>query len=137
MITEQQAKTLFANANPILNTDPIYVDAANYLATLEQRSSEMTQLDTKPVEEEKPKRRRLVLVLSTAAAAILIGAVLLLTQSEETPPAIQPTPTTVAVVEIPSTVAAVEEPTIVEEVVDQVPEGVGAALEGQRVDAIL
>lgn len=56
----------------------------------------MTQLDTRPLESEKSKRGRLVLAMGTAAT-ILVAAVLVLTQSDETtPPATQPTPTTIA-----------------------------------------
>jgi hypothetical protein len=113
---------MLAGANPVPQLDLVDVDveAAAYLATLEQRSSEMTQLDTKPIEMKKSKQRRLALVLGIAIVAILIGGVLILTQGEETvPPATQLTPTTVA---------SVETPTIVEEVIDpQVEEALSVA----------
>ena len=99
MITEEHVERLFDRANPV--PDPELLDleqigAARHLATFEQRSSEVTQLDTRPTESKEPKRGRFVLAMGTAAA-ILIAAVLVLTQSDETPPpATQPTPTTIA-----------------------------------------
>jgi len=86
VITEQQAKVLFTDANPIPNTnvfDPIDVDAAKYLATLEQRSSEMTQVETdKKIQREKTPVRSLWLV--TAALIILAGVALAWLNSGQT-----------------------------------------------------
>lgn len=130
MITEEKGLMMLAGANPVPQLDQVDVDveAATYLAILEQRSSEMTRLDTKSTEIEKPKRRRLALVLGTAAVAILIGAVLMFSQNEETPPpATQLTPTTVAAV-VPPTAAVDEPATTLPEVIDpQVEQGLAVA----------
>lgn len=117
MITEQQMKTLFVQANPIPDTDLVdllEMDGTAYLATLEQRSSEVTQLDTRPTETSNPRRGRLLLVWGATAAAVLIGAVVILNQPEEvSPPATQPTSITQpnSITELtPTTVASVADP---------------------------
>lgn len=89
MITEEKAVALIDEANPVPDLDSYNVadvGVAAYLATIEQRSSEMIQLDTRPTEKKKPQRGRLILVSGTAAAAILIGGVIALTggQTQET-----------------------------------------------------
>ena len=74
MITEQQARTLFAHANPVLNTepfDPIDVDAAMYLATLEQRSGKMTQLETR--KPEKGNETRSIVWLAAVITVVVVG----------------------------------------------------------------
>ncbi|MGB7861233.1 MAG: hypothetical protein WBM90_12105, partial [Acidimicrobiia bacterium] len=102
MITETEAVALMNEANPVPDLDSYDVTnpgVAAYLSDLEQGSSNVTQLDTKPTEQAKPKRGRLVLVLGAAAAIILTGALVVLNQPEEVvPPAIQPTVTTVGAV---------------------------------------
>lgn len=99
MITEEHIVRFFDQANPIPEVELLdmeQIGAARHLATLEQRSSEVTQLDTRPTERAKQRTGRLKLVLGTAAVAILIGAVVVLNQPEgNTPPVTQPTPTIV------------------------------------------
>ncbi len=95
---EEQVLALVREGNPIPDLATLTVDTAEntvYLATLTQRSSEMTQLDTKKVAPSEP-RRRLVPILVIAAAAIILGlAIVFITGNEEAPIVTEPTPTTV------------------------------------------
>jgi len=99
VITEEHVLRLFDQANPIPDVDLLDMEqsgAARHLATLEQRSSEVTRLDTRPTEKAKPSLRRLKLVLGAAAVVVLIGAVVVLNQDDgNAPPATQPAPTIV------------------------------------------
>ena len=55
MTTEDRVLALWEDANPIRNaevSDLVRADATTYLATLAQRSSEMTKLDTKEETEK-------------------------------------------------------------------------------------
>lgn len=90
MITQQRVMATLAHSNPVSDIeelDLVQPGTASYLATLEQRSSEVTQLDARPTEKTKEKPRRLILTLGTAAAAILIGALVILNQPGEATPA--------------------------------------------------
>lgn len=93
MNIETQVLALFEEGNPIPDLDglePIDIDAAAYLATLEQRSSEMTQLDTKQKGQEQKKTVRQRWLVA-AVVIILAGvALLFINQSGETPVADQP-----------------------------------------------
>ena len=93
MITEERVMTLFDEANPIPDVDSldlVEVGATRYLATLEQRSSGMTQLDTKQKDQEQKKTVRQRWLVA-AVVIILAGvALLLINQSDETPVADQP-----------------------------------------------
>lgn len=104
MNTEDRAMAVLARANPMPDTEDLELktDAVTYLATLEQRSSEVTQLKPRPVEEDKKTRTTLIAV--AAAAVVVLGAVvILLTRSNEEPPvATDPPPTTISV---PTTVS--------------------------------
>lgn len=88
MITQEKVLELYDRANPVKIGDypTITQDPAAYLATLDQRSSEMTELDTKPVKEDKPKGRRGLLVMSATAAAlvVIVGVVLAFTTGDGT-----------------------------------------------------
>ena len=99
MITEEQMKTLFTYANPIPEPEEIdlgEVRGTAYLATLQQRSSNMTQLDTR-LTEASEKKRPVTTWLVAAMAIVVIGVVLIFTnQSSDAPVATVPTPTTVA-----------------------------------------
>ena len=92
MVTEERLNTLLAHANPVadvLKIDLIEVGAATYLATLEARSSEMTQLDTKGQDQKEKKTARPWLV----AAAVLIVAgigLIVVNQDNEAPFTSQP-----------------------------------------------
>ncbi len=93
MNIETQVLALFEEGNPIPDLDelePVDIDAAAYLATLEQRSSQVIQLDTKQNDQAQKKtvRQR---SLVAAVAIILAGvALIFINQSGETPVADQP-----------------------------------------------
>jgi len=90
---EERVFTLLIESNPIPEVDALDVDevgGARYLATLEQRSSEVTQLDTKPKDQEQKKTVRQRWLVA-AVVVILAGvALIFINQSGETPPADQP-----------------------------------------------
>ena len=91
MITEDRGLTMLAGANPVPQLDLIDVDveAAKYLATLEQRSSEVTQLDTKPKDDKEKKTATPWLV--AAAVAIVAGiGLIVVNQGNEAPSTGQP-----------------------------------------------
>jgi hypothetical protein len=92
---ETQVLALFEEGNPIPDLDglePIEIDAAAYLATLEQRSSQVTQVDTKQKDQEKKKTVRQRWLVA-AVVIILAGiALVLVNQGDETPVATQPGP---------------------------------------------
>lgn len=98
MITEERAMTMFVEANPVSRDDIAarMAGGTDYLATLEPRSSEVTQLDTKP-DEKQPKQRPLGVWLAAAAAILILGVTIVLTtqDGEQTPPATQPSLTTI------------------------------------------
>jgi len=98
VITEEKGVMMLAGANPVPQLDLVDVDveAAMYLATLEQRSSEVTNLDTKQAEPTSPKRPLGPWLIAAAAAVILGVAIVLVTSNSETAPvATTPTPTSV------------------------------------------
>ena len=93
MVTnEQQVKTLFAEANPIPDADLFDLDEIGgtaYLATLETRSSEVTQLDTKGQNQKEKKSSAPWLV--AAAVAIVAGiGLIVVNQGDEAPLTSQP-----------------------------------------------
>lgn len=99
MSIENEVMALFEEGNPVPDLDalePATVDAAVYLVTLEQRSSEMTQLTTKHEEKEQPSRGPVAWLATAAIVLVLFGvAILLLNQGvEEAPTATDPVPTT-------------------------------------------
>lgn len=121
MVTEERLNTLLAHANPVTDVskiDLIDVGAAAYLATLEQRSSEVTQLETK-TEEQPDQQRPFIAWLAAATAIIVIGVALLIINQgpDEMTPITEPTPTTVADA-VPTTVVE-ETPSTVVSIVDQ------------------
>lgn len=121
MSTEAQILALFEEGNPVPDiegVEKIGLDAAAYLATLQTRSSAMTQTRTESVEEKVSKP--IMRWVAAAAVAVVLGVILILTgqNSQETPPVDEPvpvvpttaapTPTTVAV---PPTVTVEAGPT--------------------------
>lgn len=99
MSIENEAVALFEEGNPVPDLEalePVTVDAAAYLATLEQRSSEVTDLKAKQSEtapDGKPDKR--LLVAAAIAVAVIGTAIVLIARGgSETPPATDPTPTT-------------------------------------------
>lgn len=72
---------LLVETNPIPEIeklDLIDVGGPEYLATLDQRSSEVTQVDTKPETPKRAPRRGLILGLAASVAVIVTAAVLFL-----------------------------------------------------------
>ena len=100
MVTiEDRVAALMADANPVPDYEQIELAAkgAAYLATLDQRSSKVAQLDTRPTEQQDQKRQ-LMPWLAAAVAAVVLGAVALLLVNQgndDTPPATSPSPSTV------------------------------------------
>jgi len=82
---EERVKTLFAQANPIPDADLFdldEIDGTAYLATLEARSSEMTQLETKGQDQKEKKTATPWLI--AAAVAIVAGiGLIVVNQGEE------------------------------------------------------
>jgi len=102
VITEERVMTLLEHANPVgsfNDFEPVDVDAASYLATLEQRSSEMTQIETLP-ETKPPERSRGSLIAAAVAAVLLIATIgIPLTNNDEQPGAASVVPTTLTGIE--------------------------------------
>jgi len=92
--TEERLMAMYANANPVELEDllnMVELDNAEYLATLEQRSSEMTDLDTEKQEQTSDKRSWGIWLVAAAAALILGVALVLVTQgNDQAPVAAQP-----------------------------------------------
>lgn len=82
MITEEQMRILFAKANPIPDEASVELDdaaVATYLATLEHRSSEMTQLKERAARNTGAHGQRWIpAVAATTAVVLAIGAAVLL-----------------------------------------------------------
>lgn len=74
MITEDRMRVLFAEANPVPDEESIVLDERDvtaYLATLEQRSSEVTKLDTKGTSVSWVRRSATPWL--AAAAVVVLG----------------------------------------------------------------
>ena len=89
MITEETVMTIFVEANPAPDVDKldlVQTGSAAYLATLETRSSEVTQLDTR--REDQKEKRTYWPWLAAAMVIVVVGlAVVLLNQGDDTPAA--------------------------------------------------
>ena len=87
MITEETVMTIFVEANPAPDVDELdlgQTGSAAYLATLAQRSSEMTQVDTR--REDQKEKRTYWPWLAAAMVIVLVGlAVVLLNQGDDAP----------------------------------------------------
>ncbi len=86
MINEVQALMLLDEANPVPDMDAYELseaDIAAYLATLIERSSEMTQLDTKPPMDRRRRRPAGWLIAAAAAILVLGVAIVVITQGNE------------------------------------------------------
>lgn len=92
MNTEERALRMLAAANPIPDVDSLEPEpaAATYLATLEQRSSEVAILDTKPRERQGRRRSVTPWQVAAVATAIIAVAALLLVREDDTPVASDP-----------------------------------------------
>jgi len=93
--TEDCLMAMYANANPIELVDlldAVGVDHAAYLATLEQRSSDMTELDTKSTESKNPRRPIVPWLIAAGVAAVIGVAIIIAAQNTEEAPVVdQPT----------------------------------------------
>ena len=126
MNTDERVLMVLARANPMPDTGSLELesDAVTYLAALQSRSSEMTQLDTRP--ESTRDRRSGRLLLAAAVAAVLLGvAIVIFAQANETPPvATSPSvPPTVT----PTTVTPTTTPDASEELNPQLQEALDVA----------
>lgn len=94
MNTEDRVMAVLARANPMPEYDSQELDthAVTYLATLEQRSSQVTQLDTRRTEQDNTSRRTLVAI--AAAAVLILGTALVLLTRDSEEVANDPSPTT-------------------------------------------
>ena len=95
MSIENHVLALIEEGNPVPDPDQITdipVEPAAYLATLNQRSSEVTQLDTRV---EKSDNRKKWLWAAAAALVVIAGSTAVLTSGEEPPVATDPPPTTI------------------------------------------
>jgi len=99
VITEERAMSMFVEANPVSSRDDVALipdGGAAYLTTLEQRSSEVTQLDTKQTDPTSSKRSMMPWLIAAALAAVVGVAIIVSNQnSGEVPVVDEPTPTTV------------------------------------------
>ena len=86
--TEERLMAMYANANPVELEDllnMVELDDAEYLATLEQRSSEVTQLDTKAKDNKEKKKKNGMAFLVAAGVVIVAGiGFLVVNQGDET-----------------------------------------------------
>ena len=98
MITDDEIMRLFELADPARDDDGArMVHAAGYLDALQQRSYDMTLIDTKEAPTESPRNNRWVLAAAIVAAAIILivaGALLLSRDNNDEPVPFAP-PTTV------------------------------------------
>jgi ketosteroid isomerase-like protein len=94
VITEETVMTIFVEANPAPDVDEldlVQTGSAAYLATLAQRSSEMTQVDTRS--EDQKEKRTYWPWLTAAMIIVLVGlAVVLLNRGDDAPVAGQASP---------------------------------------------
>lgn len=106
MSNEATVLALFEEANPVPQeqiTDETYIEPATYLATLQQRSSEVTKLDER-TQGPTETNHRWRIVAAAAVLAILAGvAIVLLNQGTETePPVVTNAPPTTVAEEAPT-----------------------------------
>ncbi len=96
MNSHDQLIALLEEGNPIPDPNALRrerVESAVYLATLKQRSSDVTQLHTRS-KTEKTGKRNLWLGLAAAAAILLVIGVFAVLDQEDTTPPITEVPTT-------------------------------------------
>ena len=87
MITEEQVVRFFDQANPIPDVELLdmeQIGAARHLATLEQRSSEVTRLDTK-TQDNREKNKKNVMAFLVAAVVVIVAGIgfMVLTRGDE------------------------------------------------------
>lgn len=90
MITEQQMKRLFVQANPVPHADTVHLDeaaAAAYLTQVTAGDTSITQTEAKPVwGDPNPQPRRAWIAAAAIVAAILGVVTIVLTQTADDPP---------------------------------------------------
>ena len=87
MITEEHVVSFFDQANPIPDVELLdmeQIGAARHLVTLEQRSSEVTRLDTK-TQDHREKSKKNVMAFLVAAAVVIVAGIgfMVLTRGDE------------------------------------------------------
>ena len=87
MITEEHVMATLADSNPVPDVeeiDLVQVGTASYLATLEQRSSQVTELDTK-TQDNREKNKKNVMAFLVAAAVVIVAGIgfMVLTPGDE------------------------------------------------------
>lgn len=123
MSIENEVMALFEEGNPVPDLDALEsatVDAAVYLVTLEQRSSEVTQLSTQEPETKKPKRTAMMRWLAAAVFVAVVGVALVIASqgTEKAPPATDVVTTTLAQ---PTTTLAEPTTTVAESALADIP----------------
>ncbi len=97
MKTEEQVWQIIVDSNPVPDVN-VYArgntEGSAYLATLEKRSSEVTQVETKHKEEERSRRPKPSWLVAAALVVIAGVAAIVLSQDAAVDPANQPTLTT-------------------------------------------
>lgn len=103
MTTEERVWTLLVEANPIPEvgaSDPEEIDIATHLATLEERSSEMVQVDTESKAEQRRRRGKTRWLAAAAVLVAIVGAVaLVISQRMDDKPLAEATDTVIAFME--------------------------------------
>jgi hypothetical protein len=95
VITDDEVMRLFERADPARVDDPApVIDAAGYLYTLRERSSNVTLIDTEPTPTRLPSRHRWPIITAAAAVVVLlvVGAVILAARDNATVPEIPADP---------------------------------------------
>lgn len=97
MTKQERVLELYERANPVKNVDELLTDlkAASYLANLQDRSSELTQLNKRQTEQNLSSRRRLIAV--AAAAVVILGTTLVLVTRDSEEVATDPSTTTTVI----------------------------------------
>jgi hypothetical protein len=107
---ESRVLALFEEANPVPDERYIEgtdIETAAYLATLKQRSSEVTQPNTE-VENPAKSRKSWAWAAAVAVLVVITGVIAVLTNSaNEKPPVIDDPPTATTVTIVPSTTSTV------------------------------
>lgn len=98
MKTEEQVWQVIVDSNPVPDVN-VYgreqLGDTDYLANLEQRSSEMTKMDAKPDGAEDSKKPMTTWLVAAVLAVVVGVAVILLSQNNNEPVANQPTESTI------------------------------------------
>lgn len=105
MITEDRVWAILVESNPLpeeSERETLDVDATSYLATLEQRSSEVTQLDTRRPDSEESGLPIAKILLAVAAVA-LVGVGILFATRNSGPPVVTASPSSTTIAQATTT----------------------------------